>query len=506
MQVRQHTQPQLKLQAASRVGVSRPRTVNRHLPSVIWRIDGQFYRGVILPNDRHWTKVKELAAEVTFPLSSEQRDYLCRGHTGFGTVAACSTVSGPVDIRALTKAANYVVARHEPVRMRLRERNGELRQSFVAPGASEVTWERVLLTTDGDVGAHATEELDRAITGPIKLKFLQRADGDVSYVMALLDHLACDGWSSYLFLQEMWTAYRAVACHAVPQLAPVKLPYSQYVLAQQDAAAARSDRVTAYWADRVAGFAKSATGLRRLGPPEVGRGRADLHVTIPGPYVRQARQLAVAIGLTPNVIPLGCVLLALWSLSDGESAGLSFIYAGREDPRSRFLLGLFRRYVTVVTDRVPENRLDDFFRDLSRTVVQAMWWSRPPHRASEFEAAVAAQRSSPLADVLYNQVDTMFGQNRADKVLDIGPQTAAGVAEEPHFSPARWRAFSEPRLRLVLRGGSCPVLQAIFNDGCVAEPEVRQFLGRIAALLAVMSPSRADQPVRDVVRAALGRE
>jgi hypothetical protein len=50
------------------------------------------------------------------------------------------------------------------------------------------------------------------------------------------------------------------------------------------------------------------------------------------------------------------------------------------------------------------------------------------------------------------------------------------------------------------------VLQAIFNDGCVAEPEVRQFLGRIAALLAVMSPSRADQPVRDVVRAALGRE
>jgi hypothetical protein len=444
-----------------------------------------------------------LTSDNTYPLSFEQRDYLSRGHTGFGTIAACAEISGPIDAQILTSAARYVIARHEPLRMRLQRIPEGFRQTFADPGLVDVDWVNLDVTTRNDIYWHAAEELDPKQDMPLKLKFL-RKDDERAYVVALLDHLACDGWSSYLFLEQLWSAYRVMVRGEKPDPRPMRYAYSDYVLDQQKSSSRRSSSAESYWQDRAKRFASSDSGLRSVGPAVADGGRADLVCVIERKSVEAASRLADSLGLSPNIIPLGCIALAVWSMSERDSVGLSFIYAGRDNPRTRSMLGLFRRYVALVAEGIQEGIIASFLAELSKTTLDAVLRSRPPYLAGEFEAAVERLRRKPAVDILYNQLDQVFGETQIGKVSQVDTRTFAEALEHPHFSPARWRGFSEGRLRLVLSGGERPLLQAIFNEGCVIGDDVRCLVDRTVALIEAMRPEAAQCPVREFVRVALG--
>ena len=293
---------------------------------------------------------------------------------------------------------------------------------------------------------------------------------------------------------------RAIVVFPDPE-AP-KFPYSRYILDQQKLAARRSGSVRSGWQARVHGFARSDTGLRRAGAVAEGAGKADVSAAIEPAHVARAKRLASSLGLSTNIIPLGCVVLAAWSLGEADSVGLSLIYAGRDNPRTRFMLGLLRRYVSVVAERIPQDTLAGFLTGLSKAVFEGIRLSRPPYLAYEFEEAVHECRREPVVDVLYNQVDQLFGAAQPDRMQQAGDLTTVKIVDDPHFSPDRWRAFREPRLRLVLGGGDQPRLQAIFNAGSVAEDEVRQLVGRAVAIAGVMSPETGDSRIPDLVRSA----
>lgn len=445
-----------------------------------------------------------MRTENTYPLSFEQRDYLSRGHTGFGTIAACTEISGPIDFEVLTRAAQYVIGRNQPLRMRLTRCPEGLRQAFAEPDLVDVDWVSLTMAARGDIYRHASEKLDAQQNKPLKLKFL-RQDEKQAYLVALLDHLACDGWSSYLFLEQLWNTYRVVARGEKPDPRPMRYEYSDYVLDQQRSASRRPGGAAAYWRDRAERFAVSDSGLSPRGPAVADGGRADLVGDIEREGVGEARQLAQSLGLSPNIIPLGCIALAAWSMSDRDSVGLSFIYAGRDNPRTRSMLGLFRRYVSLVAERIHEGTVASFLAELSKATLDAVLRSRPPYLAGEFEAAVERLRGRPAVDILYNQVDQVFGEDQIGRVAQVDSRTIVEAVGDPHFSAARWRGFSEGRLRLVLSGGERPSLQAIFNQGCVAEDDARCVLDRTVALIEGMRPHVAGRPVREFVRSTLGQ-
>jgi Condensation domain len=444
-----------------------------------------------------------LTSENTYPLSFEQRDYLSRGHTGFGTIAACTEISGPIDFQLLTRAAQYVVGRNQPLRMRLTRTPEGLRQAFADPDLVDVGWVNLTVTARTDIYRHASEKLEAQENMPLKLKFL-REDENRAYVVALLDHLACDGWSSYLFLEQLWNAYRVVVRGEKPDPRPMRYEYSDYVLDQKRSSSRRSGSAGSYWLDCAERFASSDSGLRSHGPAVADGGRADLVGEIERKSVAAARRLADSLGLSPNIIPLGCIALAAWSMGESDSVGLSFIYAGRDNPRTRSMLGLFRRYVAIVAEEIQGGTVTSFLGGLSKTTLDAVLRSRPPYLAGEFEAAVERLRGRPAVDILYNQVDQVFGEDQIGKVSQVDVRTITEALGDPHFSPGRWRGFSEGRLRLVLSGGERPLLQAIFNEGCIAESDARCLLERAVALIEGMRPEAAQRPVREFVRVALG--
>jgi hypothetical protein len=440
-----------------------------------------------------------LAGLPVIPLSLEQRDYLSLDRDGYGAIAVCSQLAGPVSVPVLTSAARYVMGRHEPLRMHLHDSTDGVGQLFAPPELIEAEWE----LPDWAPGALERQLVagpDAARPGAVHL-YLFREDDRRGSALAFLDHLACDGWGAHLFSRELWTAYRAMIRGGIPDLPLLTSTYSDNVRAQQSAAQ-RSSHLSAYWEALAPDFAQAATGLHARGPAVPGAGRADIATTVRHEHVEEARQLAQSVGIPVNTIPLACVVLAAWSMANSDALGLSIAFAGRERPGTRDLIGVFHRRVALLVKGIPDDDLARFLTRLAGNVLTALRFSRAPYSASRFDKTIRAFRDSPSIDLLYNQVTADFGRARAQGPRQIDEHTTA----EPiaaHFWPGRWQSYQEPRVRLIVGGGASPDLRVVFNQGCVAEGEARCLLQRTVAILGGMTAAAVERRVRDVVTAAL---
>jgi hypothetical protein len=443
-------------------------------------------------------------AEERVPLSLEQRDYLGLGRTGYGTIAACSRVTGPLRVDALTDAVAEVISRHEPLRMRLRYDDDDVSQVFLSPPQVPTGWTVQPLSGHAELDRYLAADLDRARDGALRLMVLADTE-ERAYVLVLADHLACDGWGSQLFLRELWLAYRSIADGRAPELPSLTRTYSDFVRAQQ-ALARRSKASHGYWEAMAGRFAGSATGLARpCGAAEDGAGRADLKIVVPRHTIEQVRALARVLSVSPNTLPIGSLVLAASSMAEADSVGISFAYAGRDLPGVQQLIGVFHRRVPLLVERIAAGDLGQFLTGLAGTTFDAIRRSRAPYSAAEFDSAVGAGRAEPAVDVLYNQIPAVFGSPGHGESLPVQSGTVIDFPKV-HFRPVRWRSYREPRLRIVAGGGEQPVLQLIFNQGLVAADEARRLADRMVAILGAMSPDLAHCPVPRFVQSAIGAE
>jgi hypothetical protein len=434
-----------------------------------------------------------------YPLSFEQRDYLNLARKDYGGVPVCARVTGPVDIGVLRRAACHVVARHEPLRMRLQSDASGTRQAFDDPRTADAEWPVVPLAPGQSLCEHMASGPDRETDGAVRFRLLAEG-GERFYALALVDHLACDGWSAGILQRELWSAYRAIAAGQEPRLPPVERTYTDYVLAQGQAPSRfRQDT----WNAKVADFAASSSGLTRRGAAISGAGRADVVAKTRAGTAERVRLLAEALGVSVNTVPLGCLALAAWSMAGGDSVGLWFIYAGRDQPRTRGLIGVFHRHVPLVVRNIAGKTLAQYMTAVARAVLEALRSTRPPFSAREFEAAVAERQEAPVLGLLCNQVSPSFGQQlaegsqpRADgDALDVEPVYA-------HFWPCRWQSYQEQRLRVMVGGGREPQLRAIFNEGCAAPEEAHELLARTASLLSALTVAHRDRQVGELAAAS----
>jgi len=449
------------------------------------------------------TLAPDTAAPVRLPLSLEQQGYLGLGRNGYGTIASCSEVTGRLRIGTLTDAVREVIGRHEPLRMRWQRDAGEVSQVFLEPGVVRADWTQADLDDDSSLDRYLMADLVQERDGALRLLVLNDSE-DHAYALALIDHLACDGWGAQIFLGELWHAYRAISAGRAPGLAPISASYSGFIRRQQ-ATAQRSDRSRGYWEAHAERFARAATGLPPAsGPARDGVGRADIVAMASRHRVERARELARELGVSPNTLPLAALVLAAASLADSDAVGVSFAYAGRDRRDVHPLIGVFHRRVPLLAERVTAGNLGDFITGLSRTVLDALGRSRAPYSASEFDAAVRGHRDRPLVDVLYNQVSEFFGQPSGQRSLRVGDEAEVSFPGM-HFRPARWHSYQESRLRLIVAGGFRPTMRLIFNEGLVAEATARLLLDRTLAIVESMSPAVAGSPTSRFVSSAIAR-
>ncbi|MDE1672717.1 non-ribosomal peptide synthase/polyketide synthase [Nocardia gipuzkoensis] len=180
-------------------------------------------------------------------------------------------LSGRLDVPALQAAVGDVVARHEALRTRYPQLDGEPVQ-LVEPAAEAAAALRPIDLPEDQLPRRLRElaatTFDVTAEIPVRIRLFRviRAqahpeDGRGEFVLAaVLHHIAADGSSIAPFVRDLMVAYTARRDGAAPPWTPPAVQYADYALWQRDLLGAEDDdesvagRELAFWTEILAGL------------------------------------------------------------------------------------------------------------------------------------------------------------------------------------------------------------------------------------------------------------
>jgi thioesterase domain-containing protein len=183
--------------------------------------------------------------QYQFPCSPAQRtcwflDRMSPGSASFN-IAVRFLLRGAVQVPLLEEALRQVIQRHEVLRTRFTEINGEPRQlvESVVPFSLPLVDLRGLPSMEYEANAEelAAEEANTGfdvVSGPLFRGLLIRTANEQFMLLLTMHHIISDGWSVGIITDEMGRIYQALAANEPVQLSPMPIQYGDYSCWQQE--------------------------------------------------------------------------------------------------------------------------------------------------------------------------------------------------------------------------------------------------------------------------------
>jgi amino acid adenylation domain-containing protein len=179
--------------------------------------------------------------------------------TAVNNLAIAARLEGPLDLAALERSANQVLARHEVLRTAF-----DLSQGRAVPRslpAATIELPLTDLTGDPDPSAAARRLADREAGRPFNLEcaplvrgLVLRQAETVHLLTIVVHHTVADGWSLGILLEELFAHYRAQVTGAADPRPPLGIQYRDFAAWQRSAQhEPRWQEALRYWRDRLQG-------------------------------------------------------------------------------------------------------------------------------------------------------------------------------------------------------------------------------------------------------------
>ncbi|MEU0980710.1 amino acid adenylation domain-containing protein [Streptomyces griseus] len=348
-------------------------------------------------------------------------------------VPAFDRIHGPLDVRALSRALDALVARHEVLRTVLTAPEGIPRQEIRPP--EPVPFPLVDLT--GLPGTGRERELTRLVgleyrrpfdlaAGPVLRAHLVRLGPEDHVLLLSLHHIVHDGWSFGLFTTELAGLYQAFAAGLPLDPAVPPVQYADYAVWQRRLLdEGHFDTQLDYWKRRLAGVAELPplrTDHPRPARPTT-RGRL-LPVSVPVTTVRGIRRLCQESGATPFAVLLTALSAALRIHTGEQEVTIGTDVAGRTAAGTETLLGFFVNQLVLRVGLAGDPTWRELLDRAHGTALEAL-----SHQDVPFERVVQALnprrgRSSPLFQAKLVLDNTPGGSGLALPGLRVTPVPA----------------------------------------------------------------------------------
>ena len=277
-------------------------------------------------------------------------------------IAVALRLGGLLDAEALGAALGDVVGRHESLRTLFVAPDGIPQQLVIPVERADVGWQ--VVEASSWAPARLGEALEDAGCHPFDLgteiplrATLFRLAADEYVLVAVVHHIAADGWSITPLARDMGVAYAARSSGQAPQWAPLPVQYVDYTLWQRaqfgDLADAHSriGAQLAYWEQMLAGLPERLQLPTDRPYPLVAdqRGASE---TLEWPAEVQQRVAAVAAehNATSFMVVQAALAVLLAKLSASSDVALGFPIAGRSDPALDELVGFFVNTLVLRVD------------------------------------------------------------------------------------------------------------------------------------------------------------
>jgi amino acid adenylation domain-containing protein len=257
-------------------------------------------------------------------------------------------LAGPLDHELLARALARIVARHEALRTCFRHVDGEPAQ-IVLPDR-ELVLHRRDLRGDPDPAAAARRMSDEHATArfalerdlPVRALLLQLADADHVLHIAM-HHIASDGWSVGVLLDELCRLYRAYAAGEPDPLPALALQYADYAAWQRGFLAGGAlEAQGAFWRANLAG-APSVLDLPtdRARPAEQDHAGGSVAVALSAELTAQLRAVSQRHGVTLYMTVLASWAAVLGRLANQDEVVVGSPVSGRNRTEVEPLIGFF---------------------------------------------------------------------------------------------------------------------------------------------------------------------
>ncbi|MDA2895524.1 condensation domain-containing protein, partial [Mycolicibacterium sp. BiH015] len=235
---------------------------------------------------------------------------------------------------------------------------------------------------------------------------------DEHILVAVVHHIAADGWSITPLVTDLSTAYTARTTGHPPTWAPLPVQYADYTLWQRQLLGELTDPTSAitaqlhYWEHALADLPEHLTlPTDRPYPPTANHHGATLPISWP-PHLHQAiTQLARNHNATPFMVVHTALAILLSKLSATTDIPIGFPIAGRRDPTLDHLVGFFVNTLILRTDTSTNPTTTDL---LTQTRTRAL--AAYEHQDIPFEALV--EHLNPTRNLTHHPlIQIMLGWN-----------------------------------------------------------------------------------------------
>ncbi|HEY2215983.1 MAG TPA: condensation domain-containing protein, partial [Solirubrobacteraceae bacterium] len=367
------------------------------------------------PGEASSAALQPVAERGALPLSFAQQrlwfvDQLEGGSHQYN-VASALRLTGRLNVDALRRAFDEIVARHEVLRTVYRSEGGEGWQTPRA--ARPVLIERIDLSGLGDDEQNRrVHELARAeaetpfdLTGDqlLRLSLLELRE-DEAVLLFTMHHIASDGWSIGLLVREMTLLYTAFCRSEESTLSPLSIQYADFAHWQRNAlAGAELERQVGWWKEALDGIPRlHSLPLDKPRPPRQQFAGRRHHRALCRETLEELRRLAQAHGVTLFVLLQSALSLLIGRWSNEPDVVIGSPVAGRLHKDVEPLIGCFVNTLALRTQLDPSLTFEQLLARSKETIVGAF-----SHQQVPFEMLVDALRPerslshAPLFQILF---------------------------------------------------------------------------------------------------------
>ncbi|CPH20460.1 syringomycin synthetase [Burkholderia pseudomallei] len=306
-------------------------------------------------------------------------------------------LDGLLNREVLQRALNRIVMRHEALRTCFAREEGEPIQVIQPHADLTVSYHdlREAESIRHEAGnreqrakdlsqAHASAPFDLSRDLPVRVLLLQLAD-EAHVVQVVMHHIASDGWSVGVFLQELSALYGSFIAEQGDPLAPLPLQYADYAAWQRRwLASGQLEKQGAFWQTNLSG-APTLLELPtdRPRPPKQSHAGASVEVKLGAALSERVKRLSQRHGVTPYMTLLSSWAAALSRLSGQEEVVIGSPVAGRNRTEVEPLIGFFVNTLALRLDLSSEPTVGEL---LKRTKAQVL--SAQAHQDLPFDQVV----------------------------------------------------------------------------------------------------------------------
>ncbi|WP_141681683.1 non-ribosomal peptide synthetase, partial [Mycobacterium malmoense] len=277
-------------------------------------------------------------------------------------MAAAMRLRGRLDAQALGAALADVVARHESLRTVFAAPDGTPQQVVVPAEQADFGWQVIdaggwpASRLDDAVKAAARDTFDLSTDIPLRAWLFRVAD-DEHVLVAVVHHIAADGWSLRPLAADLGVAYASRCAGEAPEWAELPVQYVDYTLWQRDQFGDLKDsdsRIAAqlaYWQDALAGMPERLQLPTDRPYPQVADQRgATVPIDWPADLQQQVAAVAREHNATNFMVVQAALAVLLAKVSATSDVAVGFPIAGRRDPALDDLVGFFVNTLVLRVD------------------------------------------------------------------------------------------------------------------------------------------------------------